>query len=184
MKSSFTIFAFNQVQISTYKFNQSMINTYKARSQALGYTLWFSLFSLKLNIFRFSASILTFSTQNHLILTYFTHLDTTHFFYNTIMSTENAIRKSKWIISSNKASNEAKRPSHIYTWIHRRERKIVFFIVTYDVCLKWEFPRSCLRRSVYSSVHCPYWILTACIWKQYPPMCPDVGGAYICMFYL
>ena len=26
---------------------------------------------------------------------------------------------------------------------------IVFFIVTYDVCLKWEFPRSCLRRSVY-----------------------------------
>ena len=24
---------------------------------------------------------LTFSTQNHLILTYFTHLDTTHFFY-------------------------------------------------------------------------------------------------------
>ena len=29
--------------------------------QALGYTLWFSLFSLKLNIFPFSASILTFS---------------------------------------------------------------------------------------------------------------------------
>ena len=55
-----------------------MINTYKARSQALGYTLKFSLFSLKLNIFHFSASILTFSTQNHLILT---HLDTTHFFY-------------------------------------------------------------------------------------------------------
>ena len=51
--------------------------------QALGYTLWFSLFSLKLNIFPFSASILTFSTQklNHLILTYFTHFDTTHFFY-------------------------------------------------------------------------------------------------------
>jgi hypothetical protein len=48
-----------------------MINTYKARSQALGYTLWFSLFSLKLNIFPFSASILTFSSQNHLILTYF-----------------------------------------------------------------------------------------------------------------
>jgi hypothetical protein len=58
-----------------------MINTYKARSQALGYTLWFSLFSLKLNILPFSASILTFSTQNHLILTYFTHLDTIHFFY-------------------------------------------------------------------------------------------------------
>ena len=37
--------------------------------------------SLKLNIFLFSASILTFSTQNHLILTYFTHFDTTHFFY-------------------------------------------------------------------------------------------------------
>jgi hypothetical protein len=37
--------------------------------------------SLKLNIFPFSASILTFSTQNHLILTYFTHFDTTHFFY-------------------------------------------------------------------------------------------------------
>jgi hypothetical protein len=51
LKSSFTIFAFNQVQISTYKFNQSVINTSKARSQALGYTLWFSLFSLKLNIF-------------------------------------------------------------------------------------------------------------------------------------
>ena len=44
-------------------------------SQALGYTLWFSLFSLKLNIFPFSASILTFSAQNHLILTYFTHFD-------------------------------------------------------------------------------------------------------------
>jgi hypothetical protein len=42
-------------------------------SQALGYTLWFSLFSLKLNIFPFSASILTFSTQNHLILKYFTN---------------------------------------------------------------------------------------------------------------
>jgi hypothetical protein len=41
-------------------------------------------------------------------------------------------------------------------------RPIVFFIVTYDVCLKWEFPRSCLCRSVYSSMHCPYWILTAC----------------------
>ena len=38
-------------------------------------------FKLKLNIFPFSASILTFSTQNHLILTYFTHFDTTHFFY-------------------------------------------------------------------------------------------------------
>jgi hypothetical protein len=50
-------------------------------SEALGYTLWFSLFSLKLNIFPFSASILTFSTQNHLMLTYFTHFDTTHFFY-------------------------------------------------------------------------------------------------------
>ena len=37
--------------------------------------------SLKLDIFPFSASILTFSTQNHLILTYFTHFDTTHFFY-------------------------------------------------------------------------------------------------------
>ena len=37
--------------------------------------------SLKLNIFPFSASILTFSMQNHLILTYFTHFDTTHLFY-------------------------------------------------------------------------------------------------------
>ena len=37
--------------------------------------------SLKLNIFSFSASIITFSTQNHLILTYFTHFDTTHFFF-------------------------------------------------------------------------------------------------------
>jgi hypothetical protein len=58
-----------------------MINTYKARSQALRYTLWFSLLSLKFNIFPFSASILTFSSQNPLILTYFTHLDTTHFYY-------------------------------------------------------------------------------------------------------
>ena len=32
------------------------------RAQALGYTLRFSLFSLKVNIFPFSASILTFST--------------------------------------------------------------------------------------------------------------------------
>ena len=58
-----------------------MINTYKARSQALRYTLWFSLLLLKFNIFPFSASILTFSSQNPLILTYFTHLDTTHFYY-------------------------------------------------------------------------------------------------------
>jgi hypothetical protein len=65
-----------------------MINTYKARSQALGYTMWFSLFSLKLNIFPFSASIPTFSTQNHLILTYFTHLDTTHFFYKYYINCE------------------------------------------------------------------------------------------------
>jgi hypothetical protein len=67
------------------------------KSQAFGYTLWFSLFSLKLNIFPFSASILTFPTQNHLILfykfwfltfskqnhlilKYFTNFDTTHFF--------------------------------------------------------------------------------------------------------
>jgi hypothetical protein len=49
--------------------------------QALGYTVIFVI-SLKLNIFPFSASILTFSTQNHLILTYYTHVDTTHFFYN------------------------------------------------------------------------------------------------------
>ena len=55
--------------------------SYTESSQALGYTLWFSIFSLKLNIFPFSASILTFSTQNHLILTYFTHFDTTPFFY-------------------------------------------------------------------------------------------------------
>ena len=34
--------------------------------------------SLKLDIFPFSASILTFSMQNHLSLTYFTHFDTTH----------------------------------------------------------------------------------------------------------
>jgi hypothetical protein len=43
-------------------------------SQALGYTLWFSLFSLKLNNFPFSASILTFSMQNHLILVRWTFL--------------------------------------------------------------------------------------------------------------
>ena len=53
-------------------------------SQALGYTLWFLLFSLKLNIFPFSASILTFSTQNHLTLKYFKNVDTTHFFYTII----------------------------------------------------------------------------------------------------
>jgi hypothetical protein len=52
--------------------------------QALGYTLWFSSFLLKSNIFPFSASILTFSTQNHLILTSFTHFDTTHFFYKKL----------------------------------------------------------------------------------------------------
>jgi hypothetical protein len=52
----------------------------KNRPQALGYTVIF-IISLKLNIFPFSASILTFSTQNHLILMYFTHFDTTHFFY-------------------------------------------------------------------------------------------------------
>ena len=56
-------------------------------SQALGYTLWFSLFSLKLNMFPFSASILTFSTQNHIILKYFTNFDTTHFYYY------------KWVVS-------------------------------------------------------------------------------------
>jgi uncharacterized membrane protein len=39
---------------------------------------------IKINIFPFSTSILTFSTQNHLILTYFTHFDTTHFFYYNI----------------------------------------------------------------------------------------------------
>jgi hypothetical protein len=49
--------------------------------QALGYTLRFSLFSLKLNIFPFSDSFLTFSTQNHLILKYFTNFDTTQFYY-------------------------------------------------------------------------------------------------------
>ena len=48
----------------------------ETETQALGYTLWCSLFSLKLNIFPFSASILTFSTQNHLILKYFTNFDT------------------------------------------------------------------------------------------------------------
>jgi hypothetical protein len=36
---------------------------------------------IKLNIFPFSASILTFSTQNHLILKYFTNFDTTHIFH-------------------------------------------------------------------------------------------------------
>ena len=105
MKSSFTIFSFNQVQISTYKLNQSMINTYKARSQALGYTLWFSLFSLKLNIIPFSASILT-STQNHLILTFLHIWIQPIYSTNTIISTVSAIRKSKWIVSSNKASYE------------------------------------------------------------------------------
>ena len=40
----------------------------------------FSLFSLKLNIFPFSVSILTFSTQK-----YFINFDTTHFFYVDII---------------------------------------------------------------------------------------------------
>jgi hypothetical protein len=35
--------------------------------------IYTGLFSLKLNIFPVSASILTFSTQNHLILKYFTN---------------------------------------------------------------------------------------------------------------
>ena len=52
MKSSFTIFAFNQVQISTYKFNQSMINTYKVRLQTLGYTVIFVIF-IKIKYFPF-----------------------------------------------------------------------------------------------------------------------------------
>ena len=55
-----------------------ILSTLRGWPQALRYTLWFSL---KLYFFPFSASILTFSTQNHLILTYFTHFDTTHFFY-------------------------------------------------------------------------------------------------------
>ena len=37
--------------------------------------------SLKLNISPLSASILTFFAQNHLILTYFIHFDTSHCFY-------------------------------------------------------------------------------------------------------
>ena len=78
-----------------------------------------------------------------------------------------AIRKSKWSISSNKASVPTKL-SILRIYVNSRERKIVLFIVTYDVCLKWEFPRSCLRRSVYSSMHCPYWILTAC--NMYNPL--------------
>jgi hypothetical protein len=53
--------------LSAFIINKSINNG----AQALGYTLWFSLFSLKFNIFPFSASILTFSTQNHLILKYF-----------------------------------------------------------------------------------------------------------------
>ena len=46
----------------------------KVEPQALGYTLWFSLF-IKIKYFTFSASILTFSTQNHLNLMQFTHFD-------------------------------------------------------------------------------------------------------------
>ena len=50
-------------------------------SQALGYTLIIVIF-MKIKYFPLiSASIPTFSTQNHLILMYFTHFDTTHFFY-------------------------------------------------------------------------------------------------------
>jgi hypothetical protein len=66
------------------------------RPQALGYTLWFSLFSFKLNSFPFRASILTFSMQNHLILTYFTHFDTTHFFYKYYNIQKLWNRFAKW----------------------------------------------------------------------------------------
>jgi hypothetical protein len=52
---------------------------------------------------------------------------------NTIISTVSAIRKSKWIISSNKASVPTKL-SVLRIYVNSRERKIVFFIVTYDVC--------------------------------------------------
>ena len=54
-----------------YSFNWHALTV---QPQALWDTLWFSLFSLKLNIFPYSASILTFSMQNHLILKYFTNL--------------------------------------------------------------------------------------------------------------
>ena len=75
---------------------QTFLNTqfHTHDPQALGYTLWFSLFSLKLNIFPFSASILTFSTQNYLILKYFTDFDTTHF--STIISKFVKYFKIKW----------------------------------------------------------------------------------------
>jgi hypothetical protein len=46
---------------------------------------------IKIKIFPFSASILTFSTQNHLILTYFTHFDTTHFSINNNIYKKNVI---------------------------------------------------------------------------------------------
>ena len=48
--------------------------------------------------------------------------------------------------------------------MNSRERKIGFYIVTYDVCLKWEFPRSCLRRSVNFDVL--YHVILVLYWFQ------------------
>jgi hypothetical protein len=73
-------------------------------------------------------------------------------------------------------------------YVNSRERKIFFFIVTYDVCFKWEFPRSCLRTSVYLSMHCPYWILTACInvstWKASKFKSRKKNTIYKCVKYV
>jgi hypothetical protein len=46
----------------------------------------------------------------------------------------------------------------VITWL-------VSFIVRYNVCLIWDFQRSCLCRSLYSSMQCPYWIFTDYIIK-------------------
>jgi hypothetical protein len=74
---NFGIFRHSELEI-----NFSRRDLYDKSMETTGtrvYSVIFIIF-IKINIFPFSASILTFSTQNHLILTYFTPFDTTHFF--------------------------------------------------------------------------------------------------------
>ena len=107
---------------------------------------------------KYFPSILTFSTQNHLILTYFTHLDTPIFSTNTIISTVSAIRKSKWIISINKASYEVN--------IHVNAK---LFFSSWRTMFVWSGNfqgHACAGRFTR-----PYWILTAC--KDY--VCTKFG---------
>jgi hypothetical protein len=71
----------------------------------------------------------------------------------------NSSVNSDHILSSTKGSNKCPQfRNFVYKLItlyscllHLSKKRL-----TYDVCLKCEFPRSCLRRSDYSSMHCPY----------------------------